>query len=233
MKALYKKEVGYYLKNPIGYIVVVLFAVFSNFMYTKDMFAVGSASLRPFFDTLPWMFMIFIPALTMRSLSEEKRANTIETLLALPLSETQIIMAKFNALLTVVAIALGLTLTLPVTLTVVSKLYLPEILVGYLGALCMAALFIAISMFFSSQTKNQVVALLGSILFLFFVIMTASDFAASVIPRFLIDTLTFFSPTYYLESFNKGIVDIRALFYFISFSAVFLLLTVIDLEKRD
>ena len=233
MNALYKKELSYYLKNPIGYIVIVLFAVFTNFMYTKDMFAVGSASLRPFFDTLPWMFMVFIPALSMRSLSEEKRSNTIETLLALPLSETQIILAKFLALLTVVAIALGLTLSLPVTLSVVSHLYLPEILVGYLGALFLAALFIAISMFFSSQTKNQVVALLGSVLVLFLVIMTASDFAASVVPRAVIDMLTFFSPTYYLDSFNKGVIDLRALVYFISFTIVFLLLTIIDLEKRD
>lgn len=233
MKALYKKEVGYYLKNPIGYIIIVLFAVFTNFMYTKDMFAVGSASLRPFFDTIPWMFMVFIPALAMRSLSEEKRSNTIETLLALPLSETQIILAKFLALLTVVAIALALTLTLPISLTFVSHLYLPEVLVGYLGALGLASLFIAISMFFSSQTKNQVVALLGSVLVLFFVIMAASDFAASVIPRGLIDILVVFSPTYYLDSFSKGVIDLRGIVFFVSFTAVFLLLTVIDLEKRD
>jgi hypothetical protein len=63
--------------------------------------------------------------------------------------------------------------------------------------------------------------------------MTASDFAASVIPRSLIDILTFFSPTYYLESFNKGLIDLRAIVFFVSFTAVFLLLTVIDLEKRD
>lgn len=233
MKALYKKEISYYLKNPIGYIIIVLFGVFSNFMFVKDMFAMGSASLRPFFDTIPWLYMIFIPALSMRSLSEEKRSNTIETLLALPLSETQIIFAKFLALLTIVAIGLALTLTLPLTLSVVSHLYLPEILVGYFGALCLAALFISISMFFSSQTKNQVVALLGSILVIFFLILMASDFVATVVPRFIIDTLTVFSPTYYLDNFNKGVIDLRSLIYFVSFSCVFLLLTIIDLEKRD
>ena len=75
MKALYKKEIQFYLNNPIGYIVIMLFAVFANFLFVKDIFIVGSASLRPFFDILPWLMMVFVPALTMRSLAEEKKNN--------------------------------------------------------------------------------------------------------------------------------------------------------------
>src|SRR4030065_469479 len=78
MKYLYKKELNYYLNNPIGYIVLVLFAVFANFLFVKDIFIVGSASMRPFFNFLPWLFLIFVPALTMRIISEEKRVNTID-----------------------------------------------------------------------------------------------------------------------------------------------------------
>src|SRR3989344_9699856 len=93
-KNLYKKELNYYLNNPIGYIVVVLFAVFANFLFVKDIFVIGSVSLRPFFSFLPWLFLVFVPALTMRVLSEEKRINTIEVLLTLPISELQIVLAK-------------------------------------------------------------------------------------------------------------------------------------------
>src|SRR4030042_2761353 len=135
MKYLYKKEINYYLNNPLGYIVVILFAVFANFLFVKDLFLVGSASMRSFFAILPWLLMIFIPALTMRILAEEKRTNTIEVLLTLPISETQIILAKFFALTTIVSLAFVLTIGLPVSLGFLTKMYLPEIFIGYLGSI--------------------------------------------------------------------------------------------------
>src|SRR3990167_478658 len=126
MYTLYKKELGYYLNNPVGYIIVILFGVFANFLFVKDLFLIGTASMKPFFAFIPWLFLIFIPALSMRILSEEKRTNTLETLLTLQISETQIVIAKFLALLTIAAIGLVLTLSLPVSLAVLSGLYLPE-----------------------------------------------------------------------------------------------------------
>ena len=114
MFKLFKKELDYYLNNPIGYVVLILFVVFANFLYIKDIFVVGSASLRPFFGVLPWLLMIFIPALAMRSVAEEKRSNTIEVLLTLPISETQIVIAKFMALMILMGIGLLLTIGLTV-----------------------------------------------------------------------------------------------------------------------
>ena len=151
MKSLYKKELNYYLNNPIGYIVVVLFAVFANFLFVKDIFVVGSASLRPFFNFLPWLFLVFIPSLGMRVFSEEKRINTIEVLLSLPISETQIVLAKFMALITLVIIGLTLTIGLPISLSLLTKIYLPEIIAGYVGSILLSGLYISLSMFFSSQ----------------------------------------------------------------------------------
>jgi len=232
MKTLYKKELNYYLNNPIGYIVIVLFGAFANFLFIKDIFLTGSASMRPFFSLLPWLLMIFVPALTMRILSEEKRTNTLEVLLTLPVSETQIILSKFFALLTVMTGALLLTIGLPVSLSFFSNLYLPEIIVGYFGAVLMTASFIGLSMFFSSQTKNQVIAFLLSTITAFILLVLANDFVASVLPKFVQDFLSYFSPTYHLQSFILGLIDFRSLFYFISFIVLFLFLTIIDLEKR-
>lgn len=238
MNALYKKELQFYLNNPIGYIVVILFAVFANFLFVKDIFVLGSASLRPFFDILPWLLMVFIPALTMRTISEEKKNNTIEVLLSLRVSETQIILAKFLALLTMVAIGLLLTVSLPFTLHFLtsnagSKVYIPEFLTGYLGELLLAASFIAISLFFSSQTKNQVVAFLGSVITLFFLVVSSTDFVAGVLPRFIYDFVAYMSPITQVSSFLKGVLDLRNIFYFLSFTTIFLLLTIIDLERRS
>jgi len=233
MKHLYKKELNYYLNNPIGYIIVVLFAVFANFLFIKDIFLIGTASMRPFFGILPWLMIVFVPALTMRTIAEEKRENTIEILLTQPISETQIVLSKFFALLTLIGIGLSLTVGLPISLAFLTKVYLPEILIGYFGLLLLGAGLISLSMFFSSQTKNQVVAFLLSTLVAFFLLVLSTDFTASVLPKFIQDVLSYFTPFYHLQNFIKGLIDLRSLFYFFSLTTIFLFLTVIQLEKRD
>jgi len=237
MKALLKKELAFYLNNPLGYIVIVLFAVFANFMFVKDIFVTGSASMRPFFDILPWLLMVFVPALTMRMIAEEKRTNTMEVMLSLPVSETQLVLSKFFAGWLLTAIGLALTLGLPISMYMLTgqvggRIYLPEVFVGYIGELFVAASFISISLFFSSLTKNQIVAFLASIVTIFFLVIFSTDFASSVIPPFLESGLNYLSPVVQLSGFSKGIIDIRALFYFVSFTSLFLFLTVVDLERR-
>lgn len=251
MMKLYKKELGSYLNNPYGYILIVLFAVFANFLFVRDLFLIGSSSMRPFFNYLPWIMLIFVPAVAMRSLSEEKRTNTIEVLLTLPISEFQVVAAKLLAIVTLVVIGLALTILLPISIYVVLNIqslglqalggnahnvYLrtfPELVVGYIGAVCLATVFASISLFFSSQTKNQVIALLSSIVFLFFLIGINTDIAASVLPKIAQDVLLYFGPLYHYENFIKGVIDLRSIIYFLSIIALFIFFTVIDLEKRD
>ncbi len=233
MKTLFVKELNYYLNNPIGYIVVILFAVFANFLFVKDIFVTGSASLRPFFGLVPWLFLVFVPALTMRIFSEEKRNNTLEVLLTLPVSETQIVLAKFFSLTVILSIGLLLTSGLPLSLNFLSKLYLPEIIVGYLGLLLMGMSLISLAMFFSAQTKNQVVAFLSAVITSFVLLVIATDFTASVLPKNIQDLLAYFSPIYHLQNFIKGVIDFRSLFYLISLTVSFLFLTIVGLEKRQ
>ncbi len=233
MFTLYKKELNYYLNNPIGYIIIVLFAAFANFLFIKDIFVIGSASMRAFFGIIPWLFLVFVPALSMRALAEEKRMNTLETLLTLPISEAQIVISKFLALLSIVGVGLVLTLGLPVSLSLLTNLYLPEVLIGYVGVVLIGALYLSLSLYFSSQTKNQVIAFLFAAVVLFFLTVASSDFSASVLPKFVLDTISYFTPLYHLDNFVKGVIDLRSVLYFLSFTTLFLFLTIIDLEKRD
>ena len=233
MKTLYKKELNYYLNNPIGYIIIILFSVFANFLFIKDIFVVGSASMKPFFSFLPWLLMIFVPALTMRIFAEENKANTIEILLTLPVSETQIVLAKFLALLTVVIISLFLTFGLPLSLSLLTKIYYPEIIVSYVGIIFVSISFISLAMFFSNLTKNQIVAFLFSSLSIFCLLVLATDFSASVLPRFLQDNLVLLTPLYNLQNFINGVLDLRSIVYFLSFTIAFLFIAVINLEKRS
>jgi ABC-2 type transport system permease protein len=220
MKNLIKKELNFYLNTPLGYITTILFGIFANFFFVKDLFITGSASLRPFFLLLPWFLLIFIPGQAMRSFSEEKRTNTIEVLLTLPYQETQIILAKFLANLILLS------------LSFLTKIYLPEVLVSYLGVLFLGASFSSLSLFFSSQTKNQVITFLSSVVCLFFLLLLGSDFFASLLPKNLQEFFVPFSPLYHFQNFVKGILDFRSLFYFFSFTFLFLFLTVLELEKR-
>lgn len=233
IKTLYKKELDYFLNNAVGYIVIALFAVTANFLFVRDIFVAGTVSLKSFFSLLPWLFLIFIPALTMRSFSEEKRANTIEVLLTMPVSETQIVAAKFLAYLSLTALALALTFSLPISFYLISRVHFPEIAVGYMGSLFLAALYIAVSLFFSSQTKNQIVALLLSVAVIFVMIGITSELFTSLLPKIMQDLLTFFGPLYHFQGFVKGVFDLRSFYFLTSATLLFLFLTVIHIERRD
>lgn len=233
MITLLKKELAFYFNNPIGYLVGVLFAVFANFLFVKDLFLRGDSSMRYFFDFLPWLLLIFLPALTMRIFAEEKRTNTLEVLLTLPVNELSIVGAKFLALVIFAGLALGLTLSIPISLSFIGKPAVAEIAAAYIGAIIMSTAFLALSLFFSSVTKNQIVAFLSSALALFFLIMIGSEFGSSFIPGFVQPWLALLSPMLHFETFLRGLIDLRSLIYFASFTCLFLFLTVITLEKRD
>ena len=238
MKALCKKELQFYLNNPIGYIVIILFAVFANFLFIKDIFVIGSASMRPFFDVLPWLFMIVIPAITMSMFAQERRTKTIEVLLSLPVSELQIVIAKFLVGLSLVAISLILTLALPLSLFALTsqlgaQLYIPELIVGYMGALFVAASYISIGLYFSLRFENQMVSYLLSVLVLFILIMFSTDFMGGILSGQLQSLLAYFSPVTQMQGFIKGVIDLRSTLYFVNLTALSLFLTITTLERRD
>ncbi len=238
MKSLIRKELGHYFNNPYGYIILAVFGVFANFLFVKDLFVVGTVSMRQFFALVPWVAMVFVPAIAMRSLSEERRLNTIEILRTLPCTETQIVLSKFVAIVITASVGLVLTLGLPVSLNLLGaktggSLYLPEVLIGYLGLVAYMGMGIAISLFYSGMTANQVVALLLSTVTLFVLNLVGSDFVSTVLPKFAQDILMTLSPINHLETFVKGVLDIRAIFYFVSVIAIFIFLTIVDLEKRS
>lgn len=233
MLTLFKKELSFYFNNPIGYVVSVLFAVFANFLFIKDIFLRGDSSMRSFFDLLPWLLMIFVPALAMRIFAEEKRTNTIELLLSLPISEFSLVVAKFLALVFFGSVSLALTFSIPVLLSIIGKPVTSEIIVSYIGAVLLLAGFIALSQFFSSVTKNQIIAFLFSTVIFFFLILLGSDFFSTVIPHIISEYVAAFSPLNHYNSFLKGLIDVRAVFYFTSFIVLFIFMAVISIEKRD
>lgn len=233
MKAIVKKELNFYFNTVNGYIPVALFAIFANFLFVKDLFAVGTVSFSNFFSFLPWILLIFIPALAMRIFSEEKRRNTLEVLLSLPLEEKTIVLGKFFALSLILLISIFLTFPAVFVIAFITKAYLPEIFVGYFGVILLSLAFLSFCFYVSSKTDSQIVAFLASVLILFFLLVFSSDFVASYIPENLLRPVNFLFPLINYEGFGKGLISLSSVFYFISFLFLFLFLTVLELEKRE
>lgn len=232
MKALYKKELMQFLNSPVGYSVPVVFAIFLGYLFTKDVFIIGTASMKPFFSVAPWLLFILIPALSMRSISEEKKTNTMEVLLTLPLSEEKIVRAKFASIFTVLTITLALTFSIPLVLGFLAKLYMPEIIVGYVGLLLLSLSYLSFSLYISSRVSNQIASFALSVTALFLITTLSSDFLANLLPKAGQDLLLLVSPILHLDNFAKGVFDLRSLLYFVAFTLIFYQLTVKELQKR-
>lgn len=232
MKELFKKELKQLLNSPVGYVVPTLFALFLGYMFLKDVFVIGSASLKSFFGSAPWLLFLFIPALSMRTISEEKRTNTIEVLLSLPISEREIVGAKIGALAVIVGITWALTLSIPLVLGMIAKLAPVEIVVGYVGVFLLSMTYLSFALFISSKVYNQIAAFLISTFVLFLITTLSSDFLANILPKTAQDALIFLSPTLHMDTFSKGVIDMRSVAYFIGLFLIFFELTVAELKKR-
>ncbi len=234
MLALYKKDLGRYLNNLTGYLSIGLFSMIISFLFVKDIFIVGSVSLIPLFDLLVWGLAVFTPVLSMSSFSDEKKDNTLEVLLSLPVSEAQIVASKVLSIFTLLIITLFLTLSLPISISFLTHdVYIPEVLVGYLGVILAGLAFVSVSVFISSITENRVLSFIASLVILMSLLLMGSDFFASFAPRSLQGVLNSISPVYYYRMFSRGVIELKAVLYFIAMTVVFIFMTVVELEKRN
>lgn len=241
MFVLLRKEIEGFLSSLIAYIVIVVFLVVVSFFlwvirFGNNIIANGYASIDGLFTIAPMVFLFLIPAITMRMFAEEKKGGTIELLLTQPLSDMQIILAKYFAGLTLVVFALLPTLVYYYS---VYQLGMPpgNIDAGamwgsYIGLLFLGASFVAIGLFASSITDNQIVsfilaALLSAFFFIGFEFIWPLEVFGNV--GLFIESLGIFA---HYESISRGVIDSRDLVYFVSVIALFLMLTRFLLASR-
>ena len=241
MFTLLKKEIRSFLSSLIGYITITVFLlVISLFMWVletdSNVMDNGYANIDPLFILAPWVFLFLIPAITMRSFADEKKAGTIELLLTRPLTDLQIILAKYFAGLILVVFSLIPTLIYYYS---VHKLGSPvgNIDTGgmwgsYIGLLFLGAAFVSIGIFASAITDNQVVSFILA-LFLCFFIYTGFDFIGSfsLFGKFDNVILALGINQHYV-SMSRGVIDTRDMIYFLSLIALFVISTRTVLESR-
>jgi ABC-2 type transport system permease protein len=244
-----KKELRTYFTSPIAYVVITVFLVLVGFFFYSLLWWFNSQALQmsqnqyyasqininqmvyqPLFNNISIILLLMIPLLTMRLFAEEKKIGTEELLYTSPVSVWQIILGKFTASLLVLLAMLGLTALLSIFTFLFGNPEVAPILNGYLGLFLMGASFIAIGIFFSSLTENQIVAaiLTFGALLLFWIINWASSSAAGVW-KDVFNYLSFFQ---HFDNMTQGILDTTDLVYYLSFSAFGLFLTHSVIQSR-
>jgi len=239
--ALLKKEINSFLASVTGYVVIIVFlaitGLFAWILPTEFNIPQSHyATLDSLFILAPWVFMFLIPAITMRSFAEENKTGTIELLMTKPLSDFQIVFAKYLAGLLLVLISLVPTLIYYVLIkymaTPVGNVDHGAIRGSYVGLFFLGSAYVAIGIFASSFSSNQVVAFIVAVL-LSFIFYTGFDFISTLTPwqgiNFILGQIGINA---HYNSLSRGVIDSRDAVYFISITFLFVLLSKFILEKR-
>lgn len=230
--AIFRRELSSYFDSPLAYIVIPVFLVLVGgfSLYFQDLLGGGLATMRPVFFWASVFMLLLIPAITMRLFSEEHRLGSIELLVTLPVGEQAIVLGKFLAAFTLVAVAIAMTLTYPITLMFLSDVDLGPIVGGYIGLLGLGAAFTAIGTATSVGTRNQIVAFLLALGIC--TLPFASGFALSQVPAAILPVVQFLSFETHFNNLARGVIDSRDLIFYASIVALFLHIAVFGLERR-
>ncbi len=240
MSAIYRRELMAYFTSPIGYVFSAVFFAISGVCFTSSTIGSGTTDSTAYFSMILLFFVILIPLLTMKLFSEEKKSGTEQLLLTSPVSLVGIIFAKFLAAFTLFAGTFTLSALLNMkTLegiakeqeNIISKMSVPTFIGCFAGVILIGGAFIAIGLFVSSLTENQIIAAVVSI-GVFALMIASSVFAMSVENEVLRFVIKWFSVMDRFYNFQRGIFDFVSVIYYLSIITVFLFLTVRIYEKR-
>ncbi|NNC95154.1 MAG: ABC transporter permease subunit [Chitinophagales bacterium] len=231
-----KRELQSYFDSLIAYVMIIIFLGFTGFFTWLfgggDIFMSKQASLQIFFGVSYWTLFFFIPAITMRQLAEERKTGTIELLLTKNVSDRQVVIGKFLATFILVCIALFCTLLNVYTIAKLGNLDTGATFGGYFALLLMSAAYISIGLYASSISKNQIVALLLSLMIGVFFHFLFGVIAGSLTGG-LAEVFNYMNLYTHFESVSRGVIDTKDLVYFLSIIALGLLLAELSLSKRN
>ena len=239
--AVFQRELAGYFDTPLAYIFSVLFLFLTGIFtfYPGGFFDRGEADLKPFFNFLPWLYLILMPAISMRLWAEERRSGAIELLLTLPMSLGATVLGKFLGAWVFTTIVLALTFPIWVTVSYLGDPDHGVIIASYLGTLLMAGGYLAIGACISATTKSQAIAFVISLVICFLFTVSGApivlDFFAAWAPRAILDTIASFSFLTHFTAITEGVIDARDIIYFCSLIGFWLFanLFVVDLKKAS
>jgi ABC-2 type transport system permease protein len=239
--AIFRRELRGYFATPLAYVFIVIFLVLAGVLtfFVSHFFDRGQADLQPFFTFHPWLYLVLIPALSMRLWAEERRSGTIELFLTLPIRLSEAVIGKFFAAWCFAGIALLLTFPFWITVNVLGDPDNGVILAGYLASWLMAGAVLAIGAAVSAATKNQVIAFVVTAALVFVLAVAGTPVVLGLLQGWassgVIRAVAGISLFGHFTAITRGVVDLRDLAYFVSIIVAFLAANavLIDLKKAD
>jgi ABC-2 type transport system permease protein len=237
-RAVFAREFRGYFATPLAYvfIVIFLFAMGAFTFYLGGFFESNQANLAVFFSFHPWLYLFLIPAISMRLWAEERKSGTLELLLTLPIPIWASVIGKFLAAWAFAGVALALTFPMWITVNYLGEPDNGVILAGYLGSWLMAGAYLAIGSAVSATTPNQVIAFVITVVICF--LMTIAGHALVLdafrawAPLWLTQTVSSFSFLTQFDGLLKGVVDLRAIVFFVSLTGLALFVNVVILDQK-
>ncbi len=239
MKAILKREISSFFSSSMGYLVIAIFLIINGlFLWVFDgsynIMDNGFADLNSFFDLVPWVFLFLIPAVTMRSFSEEMKMGTLELLLTKPISLKDIVLGKYFGALFLIIIALVPTLLYIIT---IDQLIVPlneldrgSLLGSYFGTLFLIMAYTSIGIFASTLSNNQIISFITGVFLCFFIYYGFEGLSGSLQNGAFIENLGMKA---HFNSMSRGVIDTRDLIYFLSISMLFIALAIFKLRKEE
>jgi len=223
------KEFKSYLASPMAYVVTGIFLVLTGFLFSISSATYSETSIRGFLGTGNLLLLLLAPVLTMRLLAEERKMGTLELLLTAPVRDGEVIAGKFLGSLGILTTMLALTFYYPILLMSFGDPDWGPIATGYLGLFLLGSVSLAVGLFASSLTSNQLVAAVvaGGILFALWFIGTA----ANLLPEALGEVISYLSLSYHFPDFMRGVIDTRGIIYYLGITVLFLFLAIRSLES--
>ncbi len=243
---IYKKELRLYFTSPVAYVLLTIFLLIAGLFFSSIFLYFANASMqmaqmgrdisvtesvmRPLFSNLSVILLFLIPLVTMRLFAEERRSGTIELLLTYPVRDGAVLVGKYLAALTLYGAMLAGTLAYPAILAAFARVEWGPLASGYLGLVLMGAMFLAVGLFASSLTENQIVAAIVTfgILLVFWIVGWIAEFAGG----WMGTVLTHLSILEHNDTFAKGVLDTKDIIYYLDFTALALFLSLRSLESR-
>ncbi|QQS15783.1 MAG: Gldg family protein [Candidatus Moraniibacteriota bacterium] len=219
---LIRKELQAFFNNPTAYIVIAAFLLLWEFLFFRQVFLIGEISVRGLFDFLPWLLLLVIPALTMGSLAEEKSEGTLEFLLTRPVRPIELILGKFFGILAFFSIATAFVFPIAWSFHFFGAVDWGQTIAQYLGGVFLAAILASLGIAISSLARSQITAFVVSAIASFFLIISGMEIVTSRIPLSMASFFEQFSVFNHFVSLARGVIDTRDIWYFISFTSVFL-----------
>jgi len=227
---VFRREIRSYFNSPVAYVVMIVFLSIIGWFFSSNLFLQNLATMRVVFELVPLVFLFFVPAITMRLLAEERKAGTLELLITKPVSDVEIILGKFLAGWALVAATLLPTIIFLISLMILGSPDVGPVIAGYAGLLLMGGVYVAIGLFASSLTENQIVAFIVGFLIIFVLYML--DKVLIYIPSAFASTFEFLAIDTHFSNIARGVLDSRDVIYFVSLLGFSLLLATVSLERR-